>query len=207
MAMFHSTTYVARATPYRTRGAVLVLALIILMLASVLALGASRSALFQQRMAGGLRNAQLAEWTADSTLRAAEWRLWSASAHEATRLRCGSGAQEECYRVDPRVIHPAVERFRYGAGWVEQAGSVSRLVDYTAPSADKSFQLARNPRYLIEDLGPERAPAGGPRETGASGGSGHASIEPHLYRITARATGASDQVIRMVESTFSAKAD
>jgi type IV pilus assembly protein PilX len=207
MAMFHTTAYVARATPYRNQGAVLVVALIILMLVSVLALGASRSALFQQRMAGGLRNAQLAEWTADSTLRAAEWRLWSASTHEATRLRCGSGAQEECYRVDPQVIHPTVDRFRYASGWVEQAGTVPRLVDYTVPGTDKSFQLARYPRYLIEDLGPQRGPAGGPRETGASGGSGHASIEPHLYRITARATGATDHVIRVVESTFSAKAD
>ncbi len=56
------------------RGVVLVVALIFLLLITVLAISASGTSLLQEKLVGGLRNSQLAEWSAESALRGAEWR-------------------------------------------------------------------------------------------------------------------------------------
>jgi type IV pilus assembly protein PilX len=202
--MVHARIPVDRPIACRSDGSALVMALVMLTLLSVVALATSRGALLQQRLAGGLRNAQLAQWAAESALRAAEWRLWKAGADDATRILCGNGDHEECYLVDPQLPHSVVTRFRQ-RGWVEEGGTESTSIDHTLPSEDGSFRLAKNPYYLIEDLGRERTAGAGPQsESGASAQDG---IEPHLYRITARATGSNKQVVRMVESTFSAKSD
>lgn len=62
------------------RGVVLVVALIFLLLLTMLAISASGRSLLQERMAGGLRNGQMAEMAADTALRGAEWKLWKAAA-------------------------------------------------------------------------------------------------------------------------------
>lgn len=199
----------------RERGAVLVVALIFLLLLTLLSIGASSHSLLQQRMAGGLRNAQQAEMGAEAALRGAEWRLWSASA-ASSAMRCGSTVLTDCYLSDPSVgAAEAVRVFRTSVGWVAgygtEYGASNGGIDFTRPGSDEeTASLAQNPRYLIEDLGPELPPDTGPqRESGASGpGSvGYVSTSRHMYRITARSTGGNANTVRVLESTFSAKAD
>jgi type IV pilus assembly protein PilX len=194
---------------------VLIVALVFLLLLTLLSIGASRHALLQQRMAGALRNAQQAEMGAEAALRGAEWRLWTASASGAP-LRCGSDVLTDCFLNDP-TMRPAeaVAAFRGGEGWVAnygtEYGSAHGSVDFTRPSREAgNAALAKNPRYLIEDLGPELPPdTGVQRESGATGagGVGYTSTSRHIYRITARSTGGSANTVRVLESTFSAKGD
>lgn len=203
------------APPALQRGVVLVVALVFLLLLTLLSVGASRHALLQQRMAGGLRNAQQATMGAEAALRGAEWRLWTASA-TSSALRCGSSVLVDCYLDDP-ASGPveAVRTFRTAEGWVAnygtEYGAARAGVDFTRPSPDEGHAaLAKNPRYLIEDLGPELPPdTGVQRESGATGagGAGYTSTSRHIYRITARSTGGNANTVRVLESTFSAKGD
>jgi len=199
----------------RERGVVLVVALIFLLLLTLLSISASSHSLLQQRMVGGLRNAQQAEMGAEAALRGAEWRLWTASA-TASAMRCGSTVLTDCYLNDPSAgLAEAVRVFRTSQGWVATYGTEYGVrnggVDFAHPASDEGHAaLAYNPRYLIEDLGPELPPdTGVQHESGASGagGAGYTSTSRHIYRITARSTGGSANTIRVLESTFSAKGD
>lgn len=202
-------------------GAVLVVALIFLLLMTMLAISASSRSLLQERMVGGLRNAQLAEMGAEAALRGAEWKLWSAAGNGGG-VDCGTTVITECYVHDPQNPVASVAAFRGGSGWVttgavEYRGSgdsfsLKDLEGSTLISAGQRelAKLAENPRYLIEDLGPEQPLGGGSaHESGvtSSTDSGPGNISKHIYRITARSTGGSANIVRVLESTFAAKSN
>ncbi|MHB1058356.1 MAG: pilus assembly PilX family protein [Rhodanobacter sp.] len=198
------------------RGAVMVVALIFLLLLTILAISASGRSLLQERMAGGLRNAYQAEISAQTALRGAEWKLWTSTSNIGEHINCGSGVFTDCYIYDPASPISDVVNFRTKQGWVT-AGSTEYeghdgKTDYTKfATTGESGNLAKNPRYVIEDLGVEQPPgvSGGMHESGATGagGTGYASTSRHVYRITARATGASENTVRVLESTFAAKSN
>ncbi|WP_181301641.1 PilX N-terminal domain-containing pilus assembly protein [Rhodanobacter sp. PCA2] len=203
------------------RGAVLVIALIFLLLITMLAISASSRSLLQERMVGGLRNAQLAEMGAEAALRGAEWRLWSAAGNGGG-VNCGTTVITECYIHDPQSPVNNVTAFRNGNGWitegsVEYKGSsgsfaLNDMSGSTLISADqrKLAKLAENPRYIIEDLGPEQPLGGGSaHESGVTSSldSGPGNVSKHIYRITARSTGGSENTVRALESTFAAKSN
>jgi type IV pilus assembly protein PilX len=198
--------------PRAQRGAVLVVALIFLILLTILAISASGRSLLQERMAGGLHNAQQADMSALTALRGAEWKLWTSTTNVTAHLNCGTGIFTDCYVYDPANPITNVVDFRTKQGWVT-AGSTEYKgygdsIDYTS---DAKGDLAQNPRYIIEDLGVELPPgvSGGLHESGVTGstGTGTASSSRHIYRITSRATGGSANTVRVMESTFAAKSN
>lgn len=198
----------------RQRGAVLVVALIFLLLITILAVSASGTSLMQLRLAGGLRSSQLADFGAESALRGAEWRLWTAS--NGTPMACTTNGPT-CYMYDAGTPNTTVETFRTSPGWVGTATDDSATgggTKYSAgtlktKSADGTFQLARDPLYLIEDLGVELpSGAGSQHESGSTAaGTGNTSVDSHIYRITARSAGANANTVRVMETTFAAKAN
>lgn len=199
------------------RGVVLMTALIFLLLLGMLAVSAARHAALQERMAGGLRDAQLAGLAAETALRGAEWRLWKAA--QAGPIRCGVAPLADCYGYDPARPHPDVQNFRGKAGWVAKGATEYKggdgTQDYTAlagagldEAARQTAVLAKNPVYIIEDLGPEFQPGEeSPGSDAVGGGNDPKPTGRHLYRITARATGASEYTVRVVESTFAARGE
>jgi len=198
--------------PRSQRGAVLVVALIFLLLLTILAISASSRSLLQERMAGGLRNSQQADMSAQTALRGAEWKLWTSTSNVSAHLNCGSGIFTDCYIFDPLSPIANVVNFRTKSGWVT-AGSTeykgyANAVDFTATA---NGSLASNPHYVIEDMGVELPPgvSGSLHESGATGtgGTGSASTSRHIYRITTRATGANENTVRVHESTFAAKSN
>lgn len=202
----------------RQRGAVLVVALIFLLLLSIVAISASSGSLMQAKMVAATRNAQLADWGAQSALRGAEWRLWTASNSPATRLHCGSApALADCYIHDPLNPDTTVEDFRREPGWDEKytAGNAYtryQTLEYTGvEDGDAPATLAANPVYIIEDLGVERPPGvvSPMHESGATGtgGVGYESTERHLYRVTSRSPGANTRSVHAMESIFAAKSN
>jgi type IV pilus assembly protein PilX len=198
------------------RGAVLVVALIFLLLLTILAISSSGRSLLQERMAGGLLNAQQAEMSAQTALRGAEWKLWTSTSNLSTHLNCGAGTFTDCYIFDPANPIANVINFRTKQGWVTAGATEYKGygdgVDYTAFAGSNQYgNLAENPRYLIEDMGVEYPPgvSGSLHESGATGtgGVGYASTTRHIYRITARASGGSNNTVRVLESTFAAKSN
>ena len=196
------------------RGVVLVLALIFLLLLTIIAVAASGRSLLQERMAGGLLNAQRAEMSAQTALRGAEWRLWSSAANVGNTLGCGTDLFKACYIYDPLHPNTDVVNFRTKPGWdgitatpdaYQEYKGAADSVDFTAPVNGK---LAFNPRYIVEDMGPVRPPGAGPQhESGQTGptGSGPGQVNAEIYRITARATGGDKNTVRVLESTFDAQ--
>jgi type IV pilus assembly protein PilX len=198
------------------RGAVLVVALIFLLLLTILAISASGRSLLQERMAGGLRNSQQAEMSAETALRAGEWRLWTSTSQVGGRLSCLSGSisSDGCtvYNLGNPPYGPSGDAttFLTSQAWVTGIG-----VSYTGPdksgytTATTDFaQLAQNPVYMIEDLGREVPPGAGTlHESGDTGpnNSGPGQSNTHIYRITARATGGSANTVRVLQSTFDAQ--
>ena len=179
-------------------GSVLLAALVFLVLLTLLAMGMSRAGLLQQRLAGALRQNQLAMDAAESALRGAEWGLWRDGAM-GRPIHCDDQGSEGCFVHGEQGSDPRVEVFRRSRGWVTEGALAYRQDDYANGSEDGTFQLASAPYYLIEDMGPELAPGINSRvtESGSSGGG-----RPHLYRITVRARGAGEGVIRVLESSF-----
>jgi type IV pilus assembly protein PilX len=206
----------ARFRGRKQRGVVLVVALIFLLLLTMLAISASGRSLLQERMAGGLRNAQMAEMAAETALRGAEWKLWKAGGQGG--VGCGT-VMTECYLFDAASPVSDVVQFRTNSGWVTAGSSEykgeSGSYDYTSLGASSLSSdqkliaaLAKNPRYLIEDLGPELPPgAGGQHESGVTSSLNDGAGNPgtHIYRITARGVGGNENAVRVIETTFGAK--
>lgn len=192
--------------PRRQRGVVLVVALIFLLLITILAIAASGTSLMQLRLAGGLRSSQMADFGAESALRGAEWRLWTAS--NVDPMACTTTGTV-CYKYDPKALNDNVEAFRNSPGWVDAGSTVYSAKTMTTESADKTFKLTKDPVYIIEDLGVELpAGSGSQHESGQTQpGTGNTSVDSHIYRITARSTGANDNTVRVIETTFAAKAN
>ena len=203
----------------RQRGVVLVIALIFLLLMTILAVSSSGRSLLQERMVGGLRNAQQAEMGGEAALRGAEWTLWSLPA-SGTKLVCPSAALPNCYQFDAAVPDANVTAFRTGSGWVTAGATEYKgdqdAIDYTTMSGsaltttDEKLvaKLAQNPRYIIERLGLETAPGVGSQieggVTATYGSSSTPSTSLWIWRITARSTGGSPNTVRTMESTYAA---
>lgn len=207
------------------RGAVLLVALVFLILLTLLAVGASSGSLLQQRMVAATRSAQLAAMSADTAVRGAEWRIWSTSTIVGNSLICDAGqinATTGCVRYDPSsplyATNGAVTRFRTGDNtWLSFAGPItykgaddSGYTDATDAPNTATANVAKNPQYLIEDMGLVKPPGAGPAcESGATGcnDGGPGNIDTHIYRITARATGGTQNTVRVTQSTFDAQAN
>ena len=191
----------------RAQGAALMVALVFMLLLAIMALGAMRTALLQEKMVGAVRNQQLASMGAESALRAAEFNLWSASTRGQPVL-CGQQGLDGCYGYVAGQPNVTVRAFTNATGWFAAGATTYRNVDMTA-LGDPSARLAENPVFLVEDLGVETPPGLGPaHESGSTGANaGPRSADKHLYRITARSTGGNINSVRTVQTTFAAKSN
>lgn len=210
----------------RERGAVLLVALIFLVVLTLIAIAASSGSLLQQRMVAATRSAQLAQMSADTALRGAEWTLWSTATAVGAQFVCtvdDINTSNGCVRYDPTAgpygATGAVTRFRTANNaWLSLAGPItykgmdgSGFTDTSVTADQASASVADDPQYIIEDMGLVKPPGAGPQhESGASGpaggGSGSDKINIHIYRITARATGGTQNVVRVAQSTFDSQA-
>jgi type IV pilus assembly protein PilX len=209
------------------RGVVLLVALIFLVLLTLLAIGASSGSLLQQRMVSATRSAQLANMSADTALRGAEWRIWSSAAIAGNTFACDGGdinATTGCVKYDPQLTSMygptgKVTQFRTGDNaWLSGVGitytgagggGYTNLTGTLGSHSLETASVAQNPQYIIEDMGLVKPPGAGPQcESGVTGcfsGGPGAGLNLHIYRITARATGGTENTVRVVQSTFDAQ--
>lgn len=208
-------------TASRQRGAVLFISLVFLVLIALLAVVAASNSVLEERMVGGMRNAQLASMGADSVVRGVENMIWNRvdGAGGSTHINCGyngGGALDKCYarRSDPTSttttvgqVNPLTYKFRSARTWLDESsdGALDYAVDMTSSSMNTA-KLEQRPRYIIEDVGKVsgagqaywvNGAARDPMDTGGAKGQ-----TMHAYRITGRSTGGSKASIRATESIF-----
>ena len=212
-------------------GMALVIGLIFLLITSLMAITAMSGVVMQERMAGNLRNASIAESGVDSALRAGE--RWIRSFHSRGDQLIGSCANSETVlsrdEIDPDDVDAvcvsattAADQFRTARNWVGSWGASFihsdpvELISEAQLSSPDGAGMAHRPQFMIENLGVLRCtgcPPGGQSgshgsvgEAGSSGGtsgsSGGSPPPPNVYRITARSTGATANVIRVAESYY-----
>jgi type IV pilus assembly protein PilX len=209
--------YSLRRSSRRQHGLALVMVLIFLILMTSLVVGAAQHALLQQRMAGSVRNAQQARMSAETALRGAEYKIWSTARQPGLHLHCRDGSissDDACIIFRPLSAPYAaqgqVTTFQTAPGWVSNIGktySGPTGSGYTGHGSQPSAALAKNPVYIIEDLGSQRPPGvGALHESGNTGPNNGNTGQPdmHIYRITARGTGGHANAVSVVQSTFDA---
>lgn len=197
----------------RQRGAALIVGLMFLVLITLLATVAMRQSITQERMAGGLRNAELARTGADTAVRLAERTIYSNYLTSNGAALAGDvNASQGIYLVsDSRV-----EAFRNYRGYTTTNARTypTGRYDFSSTSTAPTAALSRQPSFVIADLGPMRQVGTGTQTEGGqtgtanyegSGGSTGGNLNVNLFRITARSTGGNDNVTRAVESTYSAQ--
>ena len=195
----------------RQRGVALVVGLIFLLITSLMAITAMSGVIMQERMAGNLRNASIAEAGADSALRAGEnWLRTFLSRGEQLLGDCQ--ARDGVFRRDQTVANnacvkiPSVESIRSAKTWSDSPGAgvhsyPATLIGDELSSPDGAG-MAKRPQFVIENLGPLRPPGSGLGGEWDAPGNYADGGTAMVYRITGRSTGSSENVLRVAESFF-----
>lgn len=196
--------------PASQRGAVLFVALIFLILLTLIAVTAASTSILQEKMTGSMRSRQLSLSGAESSVRGAEAVLWQLS-YDATQPLppcVDDGGSVLCvYRPTPSGgLLGNVQSFRSAKEW-EPATPLSGYFAYSHAMtglSEVTANLAEQPRYMIEDLGPAVPPGSG-QQMGTRDRELTSLVGRHeWYRITARSPGGTDAVVRAAESVYSA---
>jgi type IV pilus assembly protein PilX len=173
------------------RGAVLVVSLLLLLVMTVLALGASQATRMQERMAGNARDHDLAFQSAEAGLRAGE-RLIDDPDLASAPVPCSSG-KCEVYELgvltEDLGLTYADQAFEEATWWDTQAWS------YAADETIAGDGMARSePQYFVEELEEVTdaltIPPSGPPPSRI------------YYRITSRAEGGTESAQVVLQSTF-----
>jgi type IV pilus assembly protein PilX len=162
-------------------GGALVVSLLMLLVMTLLGVTAMQVTSLEEKMAGNMRDRNLAFQAAESALRGGEALLRSAT---SAAFNCAQGL----YKVDD-----------YGCDGTPDSVRVWDAVDWNstgavAYSGGNLAALAANPRYIIEELA-------GPPQSGTSLEAGVPS-DGSYYRITARGVGGTTNAVVLLQSTF-----
>lgn len=166
--------------PSRESGAVLVVALLMLLVMTVLGVTAMQMSRMEERMAGNSRDSNLAFQGAEAGLRDAEERL------RVRTLRPSLCTAAPCEIFD-RSLLPTDMRNTTDAWWTTNGR------EYGAAATQEVTESTRDPLVVAEEL--EKEPD--------SLTIGHAPEEGrYFYRFTASSTGATSTAVAIVESTY-----
>lgn len=182
-------------TPTSTKryqsGAVLVVSLLLLLVMTVLALGASQATRMQERMAGNARDHDLALQSAEAALRTGE-RLIDDPTLTTAPIACSTG---RCKFYELNVL-PGNVAYQSTAWWTANAWNYSSANSWSTAGTEMSGPgLARqDPQFFIEEL--EDVP-----DTLTIPPTGPPPSRMY-YRITSSAQGGSNTAQVVLQSTF-----
>ena len=181
---------------HRQRGAVLVVSLLLLLVMTVLALGASQATRMQERMAGNSRDRDLAFQSVEGGVRAGERRILKPTNPGSGTALVGcmtAKTASSCDIYDPKLLGgtPYTAQAFESKSWWD-----TNTWDYAAAKTLSGQGLvSADPHYYIEDV--EEVPDSltippiGP-QPGRT-----------YYRVTAHGVGGTDSAQVMLQSTFS----
>ena len=176
--------------PRSQRGLSLITALLFMVAALILGVSVIGINAMQERMIGNTKDRALAMQAAEAALRDAELdisrNLSSASAFSDD---CSLGL---CTPPSQRgVPSPLQAHQQAGFSWADE----TKVRAYTQYTGVEPFPLVRAPVYVIEKLGSMGVPPG---ESELDAGAGARTA----YRITARATGAREDTVVVLQSIY-----
>ncbi|NOU14619.1 MAG: hypothetical protein HOO92_11780 [Methylococcaceae bacterium] len=164
----------------RQSGVVLIVSLIMLLLLTLIATTAMQSTSLEEKMAGNMRDKNLAFQAAESALNAAEGMLLPVlPAVLPTFTAAGTGGFYASGSTIPTPTAILTDAF-----W-----AANPVAQYDASGLGNNIG---KPSYIIEDLNAADCP-----------GSAVGSLGCHYYRITVRATGVSENTVVILQSVFS----
>jgi type IV pilus assembly protein PilX len=176
-------SFMKRATTQR--GAVLVVSLLLLLVMTVLGLGASQSTRLQERMAGNQRDVEVAMQSAEASLRAAELLL----APNQIVTTCGAPDPNcEAYQMNTLVTNGvALDLAKQSNDWWQQFGRTYQF--------STTLEVARAPEFVVERVAESRDTL--------SVGDSELNIVRDFFRATARSSGTTNTAQVVVQSTYS----
>jgi type IV pilus assembly protein PilX len=169
----------------RQRGAVLVVSLLLLLVMTLLGLGASQSTRMQERMAGNQRDLELAMQGAEAGLRAAEDLLPS---NRPISLCSTNGS--DC---DAFVENTLVDGSRIALDLSRQSNDWWTTWSKEHP-ANSTLGLQRPPQFVSERVARMRDTL--------SEGDPNIKVVREYYRVTSRSRGLTDSAQVVVQSTY-----
>jgi len=170
--------------PSRQGGAVLVISMLLLLVLTILALGASQSTRLEERMAGNARDVDLAFQSAEAGLRAAEKYIATTPALPT----CADPTSASCH-VLQQGHFATTDLARRDKDWWN-----ANAKPYGAPGAHEIVGVTEDPRYVIEEF----------QTVTFSLTVGHgAPPGKTYYKSTAWSPGATETANAVVESVFS----
>lgn len=174
----------------KQRGAVLVVSLLLLVVMTLLGLGASQSTRLQERMAGNQRDLELAMQSGEASLRAAEALLLQGRSSIVTCVAATRSPSCETYEANTLVDTNgvALDLTRQSDTWWQNFG---RTYEFAASLA----QVSTTPEYVNERVAETK-------DTLSQGGS-YLTVVRDFHRSTARSTGLTNTAQVVVQSTYS----
>lgn len=167
------------------QGAALIVALVMLLVLTLIAIAASRTSTLQERMAGNLRQSSVAFEAAEATLRTGEeWienQIGGPRPVAVTTAGCGSPPCDV-------LVLDELDPLDYSATW--GTSDVHEL-------ADAPYGTAAAPEYFIEEQQVVRDSLNVGMSTDTSA--------RHYYRITARAVGGTTTAQSILRSSYAAR--
>jgi type IV pilus assembly protein PilX len=179
----------SRLIATRQRGAVLVVSLLLLLVMTLLGLGASQSTRLQERMAGNQRDQEVALQGAEASLRAAERRL--SPMVNAVLTRCRRPAAS-CDSYEKRILIDATTQVELDLA--NQANSWWTAFGKAYLDGDDLGAVSGTPQFVAE----HRAEV---REV-LSVGDANLDTVRDFYMVTARSSGMTDTAQVVIQSTY-----
>jgi type IV pilus assembly protein PilX len=159
--------------PGAQQGVVLIVGLIMLLLLTLIGTTGMQMTSLEEKMAGNMRDRNLAFQAAESALAAGEYYLQNVSPFPSTFCSKSNGRYDHTNAPCSTIADPIWENINWDTESVAYTGTLS--------------SLSANPHYIIEDMGcasPTTCPG------------------PHSYRITAQATGGSIDTMVILQEIF-----
>ena len=181
MSTMHASSSIA---PRRQRGAALVVCMLLLLVLTILAIGASQTTRLQERMAGNTRDIDMAFQASEAGLREAEKYI----ASTPTLPTCLDPTSASCYVLEQGQFS-TIDLARTDTVWWNDNGK-----PFGTTSTQEVEGVVEEPRYVIEEF----------QTVTFSLTVGHgAPPGKTYYKSTAWSPGATDTSHAVVESVFS----
>jgi len=172
-----------RQSPTTQTGSVLIIALIMMVVLTMLGVTGMKSSVLEEKMAGNLRDSQLAFQAAEATLREAEQFI---DDNIVSTTNFDTDGSDGLYEKSP------------GKLWKQINWDSNDSLEFSNFSSNSSINTS--PRYIIQHLASQLNDVDNLNLDNYGQGTGAGRVE--MFLITARATGNSGNTVVMLQSTY-----
>jgi len=165
------------------RGSVLIISLIIMLVLTIVGVSGMKTSLLEEKMAGNLRDSQLAFQAAEATLKQAEQYI---EENVVSINNFDNDGSDGFY--DKSTERP----------WESINWDNTDSIEYS--NFDASYSINTPPRFIVQHLVSQKSNIDELNLDNYGQGSGAGRIE--MFLITARATGSSGNSVVMLQSTY-----